>query len=433
MSEHRTPSPNSSQDFEIRDRQRHSLQPHQHLVAGIRDQRAGHLTIMREREIEADQQRNIRHQRNEPDQLAEQIAMMKLAHAHGADQEAHPDIEQREGEGLGGAAEIAELIALGEKEPVEEHLEHEQDQQDPDLEREIAAGSPARGPLQAMAALKLVALELEVAQMPAQAVQLVTALRGLGAKLAHRGRRRLPDVGEPALEIQPGQPFSVGAHLVEQGRVGRIVFRLDALDDAVLHVVKPVRVGRRLVARAAPGASWREVQINRKLVDVQGREDVERRPVVVRLLLEPVEQTGERGLRSQFHRPTGRVQPNRSPASRAFVAVPGQRCRSADACDAPAIASAPRSDRRQRPATPRGFVQSRPHRRPEKPRTGAGIPVDAAGHGARFCFDSDLFSFQIGPAADRRRCRMRQPCGNHVGPGADRRRCRMRQPCGNHA
>ena len=50
-------------------------------------------------------------------------------------------------------------------------------------------------------ASELVALELGVAEVPAQVVQLVAALRRLGAKLAHGGRRGLPDGAEAALEV----------------------------------------------------------------------------------------------------------------------------------------------------------------------------------------------------------------------------------------
>ena len=173
--------------------------------------------------------------------------MVELAHADRAGEEGDADIEQREHQRLGGAADVAELASLGEEEAVEEHLEHEQAEQNADLEGEISAGCPARGALELVAPAKVVALDLDVAQMAAQAVQLVAALRGLGAKFAHRGGRGLPDGREPALEVEAGQPFLVEVKLVEQHAVGAVLLRLDALDDQALDIVENGGVGRRLL------------------------------------------------------------------------------------------------------------------------------------------------------------------------------------------
>ena len=134
ISEHRTPRPKRSQDFTSVSASGIVLQTNQHLVPGVGDQLGGNLAIMREREVDRDQQEQIAKQGEKPEQLAQRIAVVELAHPDDGDEEAHADIEQRERKGLGGAAQIAELAALGEKEAVEEHLEHEQDEQDADLD-----------------------------------------------------------------------------------------------------------------------------------------------------------------------------------------------------------------------------------------------------------------------------------------------------------
>src|SRR5260370_41707366 len=105
--------------------------------------------------------------------------MIALPHADQGDEEADADIEQREREGFGRAAEISELASLGEKEAVEEHLEHEKDEQNPDLDGQISARCPVRGAFQLVAAPEFIPFELEVAKMPAQVVQFETR-RALG-------------------------------------------------------------------------------------------------------------------------------------------------------------------------------------------------------------------------------------------------------------
>src|SRR5258708_39708996 len=100
-----------------------------------------------------------------------------------------------------------------------------------------------RGALALVATRELVALELEVAQMPAQAVQLVGALRRFGAELAHGGGRGLPDGAEPAFEVETRQPLLEGADLIEQGGGRGIPFRFHALDDRALDIVQGERGG----------------------------------------------------------------------------------------------------------------------------------------------------------------------------------------------
>ena len=213
---------------------------------------------------------------------------------------ARADVEQREHQRLGGAADIAELAPLGEEESVEEYLEHEQAQQNADLQGEVSAGCPARGTPQLVAPAKVVALGLDVAQVAAQAMQLVTALGGLGAEFAHRGRRRLPDGCEAALEVEAGQPFLVEVKLVEQDAVGAVLLRLDAFDDQALDVVEDGRVGRRLFVGAALGPELSHFEVRGELGDVEGREDVERGAVVVLLPFEAADQPGECGAYCQF-------------------------------------------------------------------------------------------------------------------------------------
>src|SRR5262249_45285041 len=142
--------------------------------------------------------------------------MMQLARADRAGHEAHPDVEQREGEGFRRASEVTELTALGEKEAVEEDFEHEQAQQNADLDRQITPSRGACGAHQPVTLAEVVALPLEITQVAAQAVQFVSALRRLGAKLTHRGRRRLTNRRKPPFEIETGQPLLEELQLVEK-------------------------------------------------------------------------------------------------------------------------------------------------------------------------------------------------------------------------
>ena len=130
--------------------------------------------------------------------------------------------------------------------------------------------------------------------MPAQAVQFVPALGRLGAKFADGGGRGLPDGAEPALEIEARQPFLVGAELVQQRAVRRVLLRLHALDDRVLDVVQGERFRSRLLAGAAFGPGLGEPQIAGELVGVQRREDVQRHAIVVLLPLEAIHEATER-------------------------------------------------------------------------------------------------------------------------------------------
>src|ERR1700681_3550636 len=193
---------------------------------------------MGKREVETQDQRQIADERDEPEQLAEKIAVVELAHAQDRDEKTDADIDEREGEGFYRAAQISELAPLGEKEAVEKHFEHEQGDQNADLQREAASGGPARGPLEPVAAAEFVAFELEVAQMPAQAVQFVPALGGFGAKFAHGSRRGLPYRPEAAFEVETRQPFLVGAQLVEQRAVGGVLLRFHAFHDPDFDIVE---------------------------------------------------------------------------------------------------------------------------------------------------------------------------------------------------
>src|SRR6516164_2922139 len=110
-----------------------------------------------------------------------------------------------------------------------------------------------RSTLELVAALKLVAFRLQLPQMPPQPVQLVAALRRLGAEFADRGGCRLADGAEPAFEVECGQPLLVRAKLIEQHPMGGVLLRLCALDNAVLDVVEGDAAGGRLLAGAALG------------------------------------------------------------------------------------------------------------------------------------------------------------------------------------
>ena len=240
--------------LDVDDAERVGAQAREHLLPGVGDERARRLAVMGERQVEDDRDREIGEEGDEPEQLAQPVAVVELAHADRAGEKRHADVEKREHQRFGGAADIAELAALGEEEAVEKHLEDEQAQQDADLEGEVAAGRPARGALELVAPAKVVALDLDVAQMSAQAVQLVAALGGLGAELAHRGGCRLPDGREPALEVEAGQPLLVEVQLVEQDAVGAVLLGLDALDDQALDVVEngELEDGSSLAPRWAP-------------------------------------------------------------------------------------------------------------------------------------------------------------------------------------
>jgi len=125
--------------------------------------------------------------------------MVELAHARDGDEKAAADVEQGEREGFYRAAQIPELASLRQKESVEKNLENENCEKNADLERQVASERPARGSLELVAALKLVAFELQIAQMPAQAVQLVPALRRFSAEFAHGRGVQLAESSRTAL------------------------------------------------------------------------------------------------------------------------------------------------------------------------------------------------------------------------------------------
>ena len=154
--------------------------------------------------------------------------------------------------------------------------------------------------LQLVAPAKVVALDLDVAQVAAQAVQFVAALGGLGAEFAHRRGRCLADGREPALEVEAGQPFLVECNLVEQDAVGAVLLRLDALDDQALDIVEGGGVGRGLLLGAALGPELSHLEVGGELGDVQRRENVERGAIVVLLPFEAADQPGECGAYCQF-------------------------------------------------------------------------------------------------------------------------------------
>ena len=215
--------------------------------------------------------------------------------ASGGDKKAHPDIEEGERECFGRSAQISKLASLGQKEPVEKHFKHENGEQNSNLQRQISTRRPMCGPLEPVPPLKFVPLHLQVAQMPPQPVQLVAALRGFGAELGDRRRRRLPDGAETAFEVETRQSLLVGAKLVEKQPVGGILLGLRTLEDPAFDVIEGDAVGSRLFAGASLRAGRSKSHIARELVDVERREDLQRRPIIVLLAPEPVQQAREGG------------------------------------------------------------------------------------------------------------------------------------------
>ena len=226
--------------------------------------------------------------------------MVEFPHADRSGEKAHPDIDQREDEGFGGAADISELAALGEEEPVEEHFEHEQREENPDLEREAAARGPSGRPCQPVPAAKIVPFGLHIAQVTAQAVEFVPALRGFRTEFADRGGRGLPDRREPALEVEAGQALLVEVQFVEEDAMRAVLLRLHALDDPAFDIIENGRIGRRLLRGTTFGADPSDPEIRRELGDVQRREYLQRRAIVVLLPLEAANQTSECGAYCQF-------------------------------------------------------------------------------------------------------------------------------------
>src|SRR6266571_3657900 len=213
--------------------------------------------------------------------------MVELAHARDGDEKAAADVEQGEREGFYRAAQMPELASLRQKESVEKNLENENCEKNADLERQVASERPARGSLELVAALKLVAFELQNAQMPAQAVQLVPALR-------------------------------------------RILLCFDALDDPVFDIVEGNAVGGRFFPRAALGAGRRKPHVCGELLDTQRREDFQRRPIIVLLALQPVKEASKRGPLRRFHNPyVGQSLRATPPSTAATLELPVSRNRPA--------------------------------------------------------------------------------------------------------
>jgi len=139
-----------------------------------------------------------------------------------------------------------------------------------DLEGQVASGCPARGPLELVAPPKFIAFDLQIAEMPAQAVQLVPSLRRFGAEFAYGRRCSLPNCPEPPFEVETGQTLLIRSELVEKQPMGGVLLRFDALDDPVFDVVEGNAVGGRFFPSAAAGASRCQRHLARELIDVQG-------------------------------------------------------------------------------------------------------------------------------------------------------------------
>ena len=85
-----------------------------------------------------------------------------------------------------------------------------------------------RGSLQPVAPPELIMLQLQVAQMTAQAVQLVPALGRFRAEFGDGRRCSLPDRAKPPLEVEASEALLIRAQLVEKQAVG-VLFGLHAL------------------------------------------------------------------------------------------------------------------------------------------------------------------------------------------------------------
>src|SRR5262249_45484273 len=93
------------------------------------------------------------------------------------------------------------------------------------------------------------------------------------------------------------------AKLIEKQAMGGVLLRFDALDDPVFDVVEGNAVGGRLFPGAAVGASRCQRHLARELIDVQGGKDLQRRPIVMLLPLQPVKEASKRGPLRRFHHP----------------------------------------------------------------------------------------------------------------------------------
>ena len=95
----------------------------------------------------------------------------------------------------------------------------------------------------------------------------------------------------------------VRAELIEKHAVGAVLLRFDALDDPVFDIVEGNAVGGRFFPSAALGASRCQRHLAGELIDVEDREDLQRRPIVMLFPLQPIKEASESGSLRQFHRP----------------------------------------------------------------------------------------------------------------------------------
>ncbi len=166
-------------------------------------------------------------------------------------------------------------------------------------------GRPPRRPRQPVAAAKIIPFGLDVAQVPAQAVEFVPSLRGLGAEFADRGGRRLANGREPTFEIEAGQALLVEVQFVEEHAMGTVLLRLHAFDDPAFDVIEHDRVRDGRLFGATFGSEPSDREVRRELADVERRKNLQRRAIVVLLPLEATNQSGECGAYCQFRRSHG--------------------------------------------------------------------------------------------------------------------------------
>jgi len=84
--------------------------------------------------------------------------------------------------------------------------------------------------------------------------------------------------------------------------MGGVLLRFDALDDPVFDIVEDNAVGGRFLPCAALSASRCQRHVAGQRIDVEDGEDLQRRPIVVLLPLQTVEETSKRGPLRRFHR-----------------------------------------------------------------------------------------------------------------------------------
>src|SRR5438445_10974843 len=110
----------------------------------------------------------------------------------------------------------------------------------------------------------------------------------------------------------------------------RILLCFDALDDPVLDIVEGNADGGRFFPRAALGAGCRKPHVCGELLDIQRREDFQRRPIIVLLALQPVKEASKRGPLRRFHNPyVGQSLRAAPPSTAATLELPVSRNRPA--------------------------------------------------------------------------------------------------------